>query len=146
MTVAVSVMVSACGAGGSAPTTTSTTSTTVPTPAATTTVAPSTTTTVGLPPSPQASDQQASEDLITAWAEGNKAAALAVATPSAVASLFAFPYPAGNAVFRGCTVSFPPLICTFGAPGGGNPNAAIIEVSVTEIAAGWYDSAVEVET
>jgi hypothetical protein len=99
-----------------------------------------------LPLSPKPSDQEAAQALISAWAEGNKTAALAVATPSAVESLFAYPYPSGSAVFRGCTVSFPPLVCTFGAPGGGNPNAAIIEVSVTQIAAGWYDSAVDVET
>ena len=99
-----------------------------------------------MPSSPQTSDQAAAEALIAAWAGGNKPAALAVATPSAVDSLFAFPYPAGNAVFRGCTVSFPPLVCTFGAPGGGDPNAAIIEVSVTQIPSGWYDSAVVVET
>lgn len=151
-------LVSGCGASAStqgtlAPSTTRPAAATTTRPAATTTTRPTAattvalpTTTLGVPPSPQPGDEEASQDLIAAWAEGNKTAALAVATPSAVATLFAVPYPTGNAVFRGCSVSFPPLVCTFGAPGGGDPNAAIIEVSVMQTAGGWYDSAVDIET
>jgi len=154
------VLVSGCGSSAApeataAPSTTTpapapTAATTVPAPTAATSSTPpastTTTTTAAVPSSLKPNDQEASEALISAWAEGNRTAALAVATVSAVDSLFAYPYPAGSAVFRGCTVSFPPLVCTFGAPGGGTPNAAIIEVSVTQTSGGWYNSAVVVET
>jgi len=72
--------------------------------------------------------------------------ALRVATAQAVATLFAVPYPSGLAINRGCTSAFPPIICTYGAPGGGPVNAPIYQVSVSQAPGGlWYVSSVEIE-
>ncbi len=83
--------------------------------------------------------------LVSSWADGDRTAALAVATPSAVATIFAVPYPRGLAIDRGCSVAFSPIVCTYGPPGGASPNDAIFEIDVTQASGGWYVSAVKVE-
>ena len=108
--------------------------------------APSTTTTNPLPSSPQASAGNASTQLVTAWASGDRAVARAVATPTAVAALFAAPYPgAGLAIPRGCSVAFPPLVCTYGPPGGASPSDSIYQLYVSQDPGGWYVSSVSVQ-
>lgn len=68
-----------------------------------------------------------------------------MAAPSAVAALFAVPYPGSDlAIDRGCSDAVP-IVCTFGAPGGGNPNAAIYEITATQTPKGWYVTAATVE-
>src|SRR5271156_4635473 len=104
-----------------------------------TTTAPTTTTTVPTPTAPQPSADQATNDLVSDWASGNMAAALTVATPSAVSSLFAIPYPgSGLAIDRGCATTFAPVTCTYGPPGGANPNDAIYSFTLQSAANGWY--------
>jgi hypothetical protein len=60
-----------------------------------------------------------------------------------VAALFAVPYPgAGLALSRGCSTGFPPIVCTYGPPGGASPTDAVFQVSVAQDAAGWYVTSV----
>lgn len=122
------------------------TSTTV---AATTTTAPPTTvgpttTTVYVPSAPQPSAYNAAADLVADWASGNRAAAAAVATPAAVATLFAAAYPGpALALDRGC--GDVPLVCTYGPNGGANPNDAIYQLYASEGPGGWYITSVLIE-
>ena len=103
---------------------------------------PSTTSTI--PAALQPSAEAAANALVSAWASGNKAQALSVATTQAVDSLFAIPYPTGLAIARGCTTAFPPIVCTYGPPGGGPTNASIFQLLVTQASDGWYVSSVQV--
>ena len=152
---ALGVTAAACGTSQASapptqPTTTAaptTTTTAAPTTTTTATTLPAPTTTAPVvPPAPQPSAEIAANALVGYWATGNRATALRVATPDAVATLFAVPYPPGLAINGGCTSAFPPLICTYGPPGGGPTNAAIYQVYVTQTPAGWYVSKVQIET
>jgi hypothetical protein len=149
------VTASACGATPvSAPTTKPTTtvasSTTSTTSATTTTTATTvlvpTTTAAVVPPAPQPTAETAANALVANWASGNRAVALRVATPDAVATLFAVPYPRGLAFDRGCTSAFPPIVCTYGPPAGGPTNAAIYQLYATQAPAGWYIGRVQIES
>jgi hypothetical protein len=53
--------------------------------------------------SPQPTPSLAAWALLDAWVGGNRSAALADATPSAVTSLFAYGYPAEGLQYRGCS-------------------------------------------
>jgi hypothetical protein len=59
--------------------------------------------------------------------------------------LFATPYASGMAIDRGCSTSAPPVVCTFGPPGGASPTDPIYQVYVSQTARGWYVSSVKVE-
>ena len=104
-----------------------------------------TTTAVALPVAPQSSADAAASALVSKWATGDRAAALTVATPAAVATLFAAPYTAGLAIDRGCSTSFTPIVCTFGPPGGASPNDPIYEILAVQAPGGWYVSSVKIE-
>jgi hypothetical protein len=104
-----------------------------------------TTTTVALPTSLSPSADAAASALVSSWSTGNKQSALAVATPTAVATLFAAPYTSGLAIARGCSTEFSPIVCTFGPPGGASPSDAIYQVLVTQAAGGWYVSSVRIQ-
>lgn len=104
-----------------------------------------TTTTVALPTALKPGAEAAAEALVSSWSSGNKTAALTVATPAAVAALFAAPYRSGLAIDRGCSTSFTPIVCTFGPPGGASQNDPIYEVRVSQTAGGWYVSSVRIE-
>jgi hypothetical protein len=142
----------------------STPKTSAPTTDATTTTVAATTTTTGtavtippatvpvpttaapvVPPAPQPSAEDAANALVSYWASGNRTTALRVATPQAVATLFAAHYPSGLAINRGCTDAFPPLICTYGAPGGGPTNAPIYQLYESQAPGGWYVSSVQIQ-
>ena len=73
--------------------------------------------TVALPTALKPGAEDAATALVSSWAAGNRAAALTVATPAAVTTLFAAPYASGLAIDRGCSTSFTPIVCTFGPPG-----------------------------
>ncbi len=115
-----------------------------------TTTAPArrtTTTTTIIVPVPSAlkpDAESAATALVSSWSTGNRAEALTVATPSAVAALFAVRYPTGLAEDRGCSTSFMPIVCTFGPPGGADPNDPIYEIYVLQAPGGWYVSSVKV--
>jgi hypothetical protein len=80
---------------------------------------------------------------VSAWAAGDRAAAGGVASPGAVAALFAVPYPGANlAISRGCSAGFPPIVCTYGPPGGAAPSESVYEISLAHDAAGWYVTSV----
>jgi hypothetical protein len=115
--------------------------------AATTTVVTSetTTTTAALPTAPKPSAEDAADSLISSWSTSNRSAALTVATPTAVSTLFAATYSSGLAIDRGCSTSFTPIVCTFGPPGGASPNDPIYQVLVSQAPAGWYVSTVKIE-
>jgi hypothetical protein len=104
------------------------------------------TTTTFIPTAPQDSASDASIQLVYAWSSGNRALADAVASPAAVSALFAVPYPGqGLALSRGCSVAFPPLVCTYGPPGGASPEDSIYQLYVSQTSKGWYVSSVSVE-
>jgi hypothetical protein len=128
------------GGGTSAKVSTgSTTSSPSPSSTSTTTMAP-------YPPTRQRTAQAAADDLVGAWASSNRAQASAGATAAAVDALFAVPYPSGQAANRGCSDGAPPVTCSYGPPGGANPNAAIFLVEVSQAPdGGWYVSGVRVE-
>jgi hypothetical protein len=104
-----------------------------------------TTTTVVLPTALQAGAEAAATALVSSWSTGNKAAALTVATPTAVADLFAAPYTSGLAIDRGCSTTFMPIVCTFGPSGGASPTDPIYEIDVSKTTGGWYVSSVKIE-
>lgn len=139
------------GHGAASPTTATSVTTAVPSasstvvPSVPSTVAP-TTTTVYVPTAPQPSAESAAARLVQFWSSGARSQAASVAAPAAVAALFAAPYPGGDlAIDRGCSSSVP-IICTFGPPGGADPNDAIYEITTTETPQGsWYVTAVTVE-
>ncbi len=104
-----------------------------------------TTTTVVLPTALQPGAEAAATALVSSWSTGNKAAALTVATTTAVADLFAAPYTSGLAIDRGCSTTFMPIVCTFGPSGGASPTDPIYEIDVSKTAGGWYVSSVKIE-
>jgi hypothetical protein len=92
---------------------------------------------------PQASPDGAAARLIGAWAAGDRPTARRVATPGAVATLFAVAYPGqGLAVSRGCSSTFVPIVCTYGPPGGASPTDPVFEIAVSQSAGRWYVSSV----
>ena len=111
-----------------------------------TTVPVTTTSAPALPPAPQPTAEDAANALVGYWASGNRAAAMRVATVQAVANLFSVAYPNGLAINRGCSSSFSPIVCTFGAPGGGPVNAPIYQLDEVQApSGGWYVSTVQIE-
>ncbi|MDR3650977.1 MAG: hypothetical protein P4L20_17960 [Acidimicrobiales bacterium] len=134
------------------PTTTlaSSATTTVPTSTAPTTApgpVPTTTAPPAVPPAPQPSAEDAANALVGYWASGNRAAAMRVATAPAVATLFGVAYPNGLAVNRGCSSSFSPIVCTYGAPAGGPVNAPIYQLDEVQApSGGWYVNTVQIES
>jgi hypothetical protein len=131
---------SGCGSNSHpAPTTTS------GVPTVPTTARPHPTTTVYAPSAPQSSAEAAAKLLVQSWAGRNRAQAATVAAPAAVRVLFAAAYPGSAlAILRGCSSQFTPIVCTFGPPGGGNPNDSLYELSVSRSAKGWYVVSVSV--
>ena len=105
--------------------------------------ATTTSTTTPIPSGLKPGAEAAATALVSSWASGDRAAALTVATPSAVSTLFSNPYSSGNAIDRGCSTSFSPIVCTFGPPGGASPTDPIFEIDVTQTAGGWYVSSVK---
>ncbi|HUJ64927.1 MAG TPA: hypothetical protein VLX59_05295 [Acidimicrobiales bacterium] len=149
LALSVGVTAASCSSSGRAAGTSRATSATAPATVAPSTAAPSTaaptTSTTPVPPAPQPSPDQAAAHMVSAWAAGDRAAASAVATRSAVDQLFAAPYPgAGLAIPRGCSAAFPPIVCTYGPPGGGSAAASIYELYVSQSPTGWYVSSVSV--
>jgi hypothetical protein len=140
-------VLAACSGGSAGSQRSTTSSTTSSTARSTRTTLPTTTsTTVAIPSAPQPTADQAANALISDWASGDRTAALSVATALAVATLFAIPYSNGNAIDRGCATAFPPATCTFGPPGGGNPNLPLYSLTLSSTPDGtWYVSAVQVE-
>jgi hypothetical protein len=92
---------------------------------------------------PQSTPDAAAGNLMSAWASGDRAAASQVGAPVAVATLFALPYPGGpSAIPRGCSNAFPPIVCTYGPPGGGPTTSALFQLYVSQTVRGWYVSSV----
>jgi len=104
------------------------------------------TTTVALPAALKPTPPEAAAAFIASWATGNQTEALSVATPSAVATLFAGRYTPGLAIDRGCSVAFTPIVCTYGPPGGANPTDPIYEIDVVQAPGGWYVSSVRINS
>ena len=118
----------------------------------TTTATTTTSTTTSQPPnapstvsrlSPTA--EAAANDLVTSWSMNNRLGALAVATPTAATTLFSTTYASGQAISRGCSTSFSPIVCTFGPPGGASPTDPIYQIRVSQAPGGWYVSSVRIE-
>ncbi len=83
--------------------------------------------------------------MVSAWATGNQAQALTVATPPAVATLWAAHYQSGMAIDRGCNVSSP-ATCSFGPPGGASPSDPLYSITVSQApSGGWYVTSVAIE-
>jgi hypothetical protein len=120
------------------------TSTTVPH-AASTSLPVVTTTTFAVPDAPERTAAQAASTFVSAWAEDDRHAALSIATPKAVAVLFAQAYPRGMVIDRGCSRAFPPIVCSYGPPGGSPPSDRLFQIRVSSTAKGWYVSSVEID-
>jgi hypothetical protein len=97
---------------------------------------------VWAPTAPQPSPDAAASRLVSAWSTNNRPAALAVASPQAVDTLFAQPYPAGYLQSRGCTTGANPATCTY----RNTKTDGIYQIGVSSGASGWYVSAVTPET
>ena len=123
-----------------APTTTTTTTTTTST-TATSQPATAPSTVSRLSPTPEV----AANDLVTNWSMNNRLGALAVAAPAAATTLFSAAYASGQAISRGCSTSFSPIVCTFGPPGGASPTDPIYQIRVSQAPGGWYVSSVKIE-
>ncbi len=111
----------------------------------TTTTTVATTTTTALPTALSSSAQAAATALISSWSSNNRTVALTVATPAAVNILFGVPYTSGQALSRGCSTSFTPIVCTYGPPGGSSPSDPIYQIKVSQANGGWYVSSVTKE-
>lgn len=106
--------------------------------------APTTTTTGPVVPSaPAPSADDAAVALTSAWSSGDRARASQVATPTAVATLFALPYPRDNLQFRSCS-NGSPSSCTY--RNTASAAGEIYDLIVTRVAKGWYVMAVNHET
>lgn len=120
-------------------TTVTTTTTTVAPTSATTGASP---TTVYQPSKPQTSPDAAAAALVSDWASGSRAAAATVASPQAVSTLFAIPYPGANLQNRGCTDSTTnPGTCTY----RNTDTNGLYEIGVSDAGRGWYVSSVTAE-
>ncbi len=148
MAVAAAVL---AGCGSSKPAAAPASATTAPASATTapaapsTTAAPATTTTVDSstpPPDPQPSASQASAVFMDGWMAGDRARSATVATPAALATLYATAYAGQPLNDRGCTDAFPPIVCTWGPYAGGS--GAIYQVQLTQQGSDWYVSGVTV--
>jgi hypothetical protein len=119
------------------------TRTTGPTaPPPTTAPAPSPPSTAYAPSAPQTTPDAAAAALIDAWATGNRAEAVSVATPAARRALFSAPYPPGGVESRGCTdPGTNPGTCTYADLSSGT----LYEIGVIHLPGGWYVSTVTVE-
>ncbi len=104
-----------------------------------------TTTTPGpvVPSSPASSADDAAAALTSAWSSGDRARASQVATPQAVGTLFALPYPRDNLQFRSCS-NGSPSTCTY--RNTGSSAGEIYDLIVMHVANGWYVMAVQHET
>jgi hypothetical protein len=111
----------------------------------TTTTAATTTTTAVLPAALSSSAQAAATALVSSWSVNDRTVALTVATPAAVNTLFGAPYTSGQAIARGCSTSFSPIVCTYGPPGGASPSDPIYQIMVSQTNGGWYVSSVKKE-
>jgi hypothetical protein len=117
----------------------------VPHPPTTTTSSSTTTTVPPLPSAMQVNPDAAASDLVSFWSTSNRAAALTVAVPAAVTTLFAAAYHPGLAISRGCSTAFDPIVCTYGPPGGAPPTDPIYEIRVSQALGGkWYVSSVQI--
>jgi hypothetical protein len=111
----------------------------------TTTTTVVTTTTTVLPTALSSSAQAAATALVSSWSVNNRTVALTVATPASVNVLFGVPYTSGQAIARGCSTSFTPIVCTYGPPGGASPSDPIYQIRVSQTNGGWYVSSVKKE-
>jgi len=111
----------------------------------TTTMVHVTTATRVVPTTLSPSAEAAARALVSSWSTNNRSAALAEATPTAVATLFTARYASGLAVDRGCSTSFTPIVCTFGPSGGASPTDPIYEIMVSQVEGGWFVSSVKIE-
>lgn len=125
-------------------------STTSTTPAPATLAPPDTaaTTTTGatvpaVPPAPASSSEGAAVALTSAWGSGDRARAAQVATPAAVATLFALPYPRDNLQFRSCS-NGSPSTCTY--RNTASSTGEIYDLVVVQVTRGWYVTDVQHET
>jgi hypothetical protein len=110
-----------------------------------TTLVHGTTTTLVLPTMLSPSAEAAATALVSSWSTNNRSAALTVATPTAVGTLFGVPYASGLAIARGCSSSFLPIVCVYGPPGGASPTDPLYKIKVSQVSGGWYVSSVDIE-
>ncbi|HTV12850.1 MAG TPA: hypothetical protein VME20_13425 [Acidimicrobiales bacterium] len=94
------------------------------------------------PSGPQQDASGATLVLLDAWSEGSRQAALADASPSAVAALFSHAYPADGVDFRGCSTppGDAPSICSVRV--GNN----LLELTASLFKKGWAITAALMES
>jgi hypothetical protein len=110
---------------------------------ATTTASTAPTTTVYTPSAVQKTQDAAGGYLVAAWKAGDRAAALADATPAAVDAVFAQPYPAGGVQARGCSSAVAgPSFCVYRILA----NGSLLSLSAMAVPGGWIISAAQLES
>ncbi len=147
-TVAAALGLAVAACGGTSP---SSSTTTTERPAPVTSAPPTTTvpTTVGVtttttfsPTAPQPSAAAAAAALVTDWGRQDRAGAESVASPAAVAALFAV---TGRALqFRGCSDQSLPITCTYADRS--SATGVLYEVNADPApGGGWYVTSVQIE-
>jgi hypothetical protein len=133
--------VSACHSAGrtASPPPATSTSAPVTTTSAPTTIPPTTV----YKPHPQSSPAEAAAVLVDSWSKNDRAAAAQVATPSAVATLFANAFPSGFIQDRGCSAPADgPATCTY----RNTRTNGIYELYISPYGGGWYVSSATAES
>jgi hypothetical protein len=91
----------------------------------------------------------AASSLISSWAAGSQSEAQSVATATAVTTLFSGHYSSALVIDRGCSVQISPtipVVCTYGPPGGADPNDPIYQLDVSQAPGGWYVSSAKINS
>lgn len=105
-----------------------------------TSAAPAPTTTIYSATAPQASPDLAGSHLLAAWRTGDRAAALTAATPAAVDTVFAKPYPAGGVQPRSCAQAVAgPSACVY------RVNSGLLSLDAVAAGGGWIIQAATFE-
>jgi WD40-like Beta Propeller Repeat len=107
------------------------------------TTSPPATTPAPLPSDPQPTPQAAAEDLMQDWEQGNRSAGTTVATPSAVASLFATPFTGTAPDLEDCGSTVLPAFCLFTPLGP--QSSETYSLQLLPEGSDWYVEAVSVE-
>jgi predicted lipid-binding transport protein (Tim44 family) len=150
--LAAALTLAGCGGGTDAQTARPAPTAAAPTAVAPTAVAPTavaptapsstaaTTTTVFAPSTPEATAEAAVARLLATWDAGDRVSAGYIATPAAVAALFAVP---GHAIeFRGCSDGQPPITCSYADR---SATGNFYDITALQTATGaWYVSDVQV--
>ncbi len=91
--------------------------------------------------------EDAANALVGYWASGNGPLPCAWQPLLQSRPCSVWPIPTGWPINRGCSSSFSPIVCTYGAPAGGPVNAPIYQLDEVQApSGGWYVNTVQIES